>query len=88
MSELLLLQKDGLKLTCQTVYSMSKNKEKEAEIKVEEIEKISETLEVEESKEESTETSKPAKSNKQEKNKEKVEVIQNGSFRFNKKFKS
>jgi len=75
----------GLKSTCQTVYSMSKNREKEPEIKVEEIEEISETQEVEESKEESTETAKPAKSGKQEKNKEKVEVIQNGSFRFNKK---
>jgi hypothetical protein len=85
---------------------MSRNKE--PEIKVEEIEKISETQKVgesieeltkpavdelaetnvEESKEESTETAKPAKTGKSEKNKEKVEVIQNGSFRFNKKFKS
>jgi hypothetical protein len=56
---------------------MSKNIEKQTEIKVEEIEKIPETeIKIEESIEESTKAKK--------KSKEKIEVIENATPRINK----
>ena len=62
---------------------MAKNQKKQPEIKIEQSNEestinVEETQEIEQSNEESTELAESAKTKK-------VEVIQNGSFRFNKK---